>query len=112
MDLKRFLHWAGDNLGYSALKEVSCTLPERAACPSHQYSRAGCTRTKSRAAVSLWCDPGCIMALLKISVLEPGFAGDYHYLQPGGYSHPSSLQTYQEAITHLYCAQMLELCLL
>ena len=24
MDLKRFLHWAGDNLGYSALKEVSC----------------------------------------------------------------------------------------
>lgn len=27
MDLKRFLHWAGDNLGYSALKEVSCPLP-------------------------------------------------------------------------------------
>ena len=26
MDLKRFLHWAGDNLGYSALKEVRSVL--------------------------------------------------------------------------------------
>ena len=40
MDLKRFLHWAGDNLGYSALKEVSCTLPEQAVCPGHQDTRA------------------------------------------------------------------------
>eukprot|EP00891_Asterochloris_glomerata_P006489 jgi/Astpho2/6489/e_gw1.00096.52.1_t len=27
MDLKRFLHWAGDNLGYSALKEVVSAPP-------------------------------------------------------------------------------------
>ena len=60
MDLKRFLHWAGDNLGYSALKEVSCAAAALAARPSRQHIRAGCIRSKSRADGTLEYHPGCV----------------------------------------------------